>query len=106
MARLRRELNEERGLQAQLETELTEKRRALNEALESLGISEERRVEDARKADPRRKEEVRAAENLKGKSEEEARRIAEAQRIKAASNEGKREEIRRRRSRLLNLMVN
>ncbi|KAF8862696.1 hypothetical protein BDZ45DRAFT_722969 [Acephala macrosclerotiorum] len=108
--RLRRELNSTRNARDVAEAQLATRQRELVDALETLRISGEQRIEEARRVEAKAREDEIRADASRRLEDEAARRMTEQRLIeearREARREGKREGRRERRRSNITLVVN
>lgn len=98
VGRLRRELDRTRNARDVAQAQLATGQRELVDALETLRVSEERRVEEARRVEARAREDEVRADASRRVRDEVARRMTEQRLIEEARRNGRREGRRERRS--------
>ncbi|KAH8757096.1 hypothetical protein BGZ57DRAFT_645795 [Hyaloscypha finlandica] len=105
VGRLRRELEGTRNARDAAQAQLATRQRELVDALETLRVSEERRIEEARRVEARAREDEMRADASRRVGDEAARRMTEQRLIEEARRDGRREGRRERRSNVT-LVVN
>ena len=106
VGRLRRELDGTRNARDVAQAQLETRQRELVDALETLRVSEERRIEEARRLEARAREDEIRADASRRARDEAARRMTEQGLIKEARRDGRREGRRKRRKSNVTLVVN
>lgn len=105
VGRLRRELDATKTARDGAQAQLATRQRELVDALESLRVSEERRIEEARRVEARAREDEVRADASRRVRDEAARRMAEQRLIEEARRDGRREGRRERRRSNVTLVV-
>ena len=106
VGRLRRELDGTRNARDVAQAQLATRQRELVDALETLRVSEERRIEEARRVEARAREDEIRADASRRVGDEAARRMTEQRLIEEARRDGRREGRREKRRSNVTLVVN
>ncbi|TAQ90833.1 hypothetical protein B7494_g839 [Chlorociboria aeruginascens] len=97
--RLRRELDRTRNARDMAQAQLEKRQRELVGALDTMRVSEERRIEEAMRMDARAREVEKRADASRRVEDEATRRTIEERLVKEARRKGRREGRRERRRR-------